>query len=123
MIMSKIIQHLRFFKVFVGLKPNLHANIPPYKESNFFKERQKRLKLREDALKKVNLSDKINHIDMMDDAEKARITSEFNTNLSKEQQKRKNIRKAVGNYYYTAKNNGFNNYEFTGRYLIDDLYR
>lgn len=74
-------------------------------------------------LKNPKLSDKINYIDMMDDVEKARITSEFNTNLSKSQLKRKNIRKAVGNYYYTAKNNGFNNYEFTGRYLIDDLYR
>lgn len=74
-------------------------------------------------LKNPKLSDKINYIDMMDDAEKARITSEFNTNLSKSQRKSKNIRKAVGDYYYTAKNNGFNNYEFTGRYLIDDLYR
>jgi hypothetical protein len=73
-------------------------------------------------LKKADLKGKINYIDMMDDAEKARVTSEFNTNLSKAQLKRKNIRKAVGNYYYTAKNNGFDNYEFTGRYLIDDLY-
>jgi hypothetical protein len=74
------------------------------------------------TLKNPKLSGKINYIDMMDDAEKARVTSEFNTNLSKAQLKRKNIRKAVGNYYYTAKNNGFDNYEFTGRYLIDDLY-
>ena len=74
-------------------------------------------------LKNPKLSDKINYIDMMDDAEKVRITSEFNTNLSKAQRKSKTVRKAVGNYFYTAKNNGFNNYEFTGRYLIDDLYR
>lgn len=74
-------------------------------------------------LKNPKLSDKINYIDMMDDAEKARITSEFNTNLSKAQRKSKTVRKAVGNYFYTAKNNGFDNYEFTGRYLIDDLYR
>lgn len=76
-----------------------------------------------DKLKNVNLNDKINYIDQMDNAEKAQITSELNTNLSKEQRKRKNIRKAIGNYYYTVKNKDFNNYEFTGRYLIDDLYR
>lgn len=76
-----------------------------------------------DKLKSVNLNDKINYIDQMDEAEKTRITSELNTNLSKEQRKRKNISKAIGNYYYTAKNIDFNNYKFTGRYLIDDLYR
>ena len=73
-------------------------------------------------MKKVKLNDKINYIDDMTEAEKAQITSEFNTNLNKKQMKAKNIRKAVGNYYYTAKNNGFNDYEFKGRYLIDDLY-
>ena len=59
----------------------------------------------------------------MTNAEKAQITSEFNTHLTAAQRKRKNIQKAISNYYYTAKNNGFDNYEFTGRYLIDDLYR
>lgn len=69
------------------------------------------------------LNDKINYINEMTDAEKAHITSEFNTHLTAAQRKRKNIQKSIGNYYYTAKNNGFDNYEFTGRYLIDDLYR
>lgn len=73
-------------------------------------------------LKSVNLNDKINYIDLMDEAEKARITSELNTNLSKTEKRRKKIKRSIGNYHYHIKNNGFNNYDFTGRYLIDDLF-
>lgn len=106
-------------EIFVTFNPDNAKIVESYYPNKLYEKLSKPRQ----SLKNPKLSDKINYIDMMDDAEKARITSEFNTNLSKEQHKRKNIRKAVGNYYYTAKNNGFNNYEFTGRYLIDDLYR
>ena len=75
-----------------------------------------------EVLKKPNLNGKINYIDEMSNAEKARITSEFNTNLTNKERKKKIISRYVGNYYYKAKNNGFNDYKFIGRYLIDDLY-
>lgn len=74
-----------------------------------------------EVLKKPNLNGKINYIDEMSNAEKARITSEFNTNLTNKERKKKYIKRFVDNYYYKAKNNGFNNYEFLERYLIDDL--
>lgn len=106
-------------EIFVTFNPDNAKIVESYYPNRLYEQ----LTNPRQPLKNPKLSDKINYIDMMDDAEKARITSEFNTNLSKSQRKSKNIRKAVGNYYYTAKNNGFNNYEFTGRYLIDDLYR
>ena len=73
-------------------------------------------------LNKPKLSGKINYIDEMTDAEMAKITSEFNTNLTNAERKKKFVARAVGNYYYKARNNGFNDYKFIGRYLIDDLF-
>ena len=73
-------------------------------------------------LKKPKLGGKMNYIKDMTKEEFARVTSEFNTNLSAEERNKKFVAKAVGNYYYKARNNGFNDYKFIGRYLIDDLY-
>lgn len=44
-----------------------------------------------EELKKPNLNGKINYIDEMSNAEKARITSEFNTNLTNKKRKKKII--------------------------------
>jgi hypothetical protein len=73
-------------------------------------------------LKTPKLSGKMNYINDMTNAEKAQITSELNTNLTNTERKKKFVARAIGNYYYKARNNGFNNYKFIGRYLIDDLY-
>ena len=73
-------------------------------------------------LNNPNLRGKINYIDLMDNAEKEHIRSELNTNLTKQERKRKVIKRPIGNFFYVVKNNGFDNYEFIGRYLIDDLF-
>lgn len=43
-------------------------------------------------------------------AEYAMVMHELNTNLSKEERKRKIVTKAIGNHIYTFENNGFDNY-------------
>ena len=73
-------------------------------------------------LNNPNLRGKINYIDLMDNAEKEHIRSELNTNLTKQERKRRVIKRPIGNFFYVVKNNGFDNYEFIGRYLIDDLF-
>lgn len=50
------------------------------------------------------------------------ITHELNTNLTNRERKSKVIRRAIGDYVYTVKNNGFNNYNFLKKEKIDDLY-
>lgn len=51
--------------------------------------------------------------------EYAMVIHELNTNLSKEERKQKNLYKCIGNYLYTVKNNGFNNYQVLGKVEID----
>lgn len=50
--------------------------------------------------------------------EYARVMSELNTNLSKEERKKKHIMKAIGNHLYTVENNGFNNYRIVSKMEI-----
>lgn len=53
--------------------------------------------------------------------EYAKVIHELNSNLSKEERKKKSITKAIGNHLYTIKNNGFNNYRITKREPINDI--
>ena len=46
---------------------------------------------------------------------------ELNTNLSKEQRAKKDITKYIGNFRYTIKNNGFNEYIILKKEHIDDI--
>ncbi|EJP32268.1 phage-associated protein, HI1409 family [Selenomonas sp. FOBRC9] len=52
-------------------------------------------------------------------AEYARIVSALNSDLSKEERKKKILRKAVGNYDYLVENNGFDNYRILDRMKIN----
>lgn len=47
--------------------------------------------------------------------EYARVMSEINTNLTKEQRKKKSITKAIGNHIYKIENKGFNNYRIVSK--------
>lgn len=47
--------------------------------------------------------------------EYAKVMSELNTNLTKEQRKKKSITKAIGNYIYKIENKGFNNYRIVSK--------
>ncbi len=47
--------------------------------------------------------------------EYARVMSELNTNLTKEQRKKKSITKAIGNHIYKIENKGFNNYRIVSK--------
>ena len=51
--------------------------------------------------------------------EYAKVISEFNTNMSDKQRKQKVVTKAIGDYYYTIENNGFNEYRVIGKEKID----
>ena len=51
--------------------------------------------------------------------EYAYVMSELNTHLSDEQRKKEIITKAIGDYYYTIENNGFDNYRIIGKKSID----
>lgn len=51
--------------------------------------------------------------------EYARVLSELNTNMSDKQRKQKVVTKAIGDYYYTIENNGFNEYRIIGKEKID----
>lgn len=53
--------------------------------------------------------------------EYAQVMHELNTNLTKEQQQKKHIRKAIGNNIYTVVNKGFNEYKIIGKISINDL--
>ena len=44
---------------------------------------------------------------------------ELNTNLTKEQRNKKDITKYIGNFRYTIKNNGFNEYIILKKEKID----
>ena len=47
--------------------------------------------------------------------EYAQVMSELNTNLTKEQRKKKSITKAIGNHIYKIENKGFNNYRIVSK--------
>ena len=53
--------------------------------------------------------------------EYAQVMHELNTNLTKEQRKKKSITKAIGNHLYTVENNGFNNYKITKKEPLNDI--
>ncbi len=55
----------------------------------------------------------------LSDREKEAVTHILNNNLSDEERKRGVVSKAVGDYYYTFRNRGFNSYEFIDRQPID----
>ena len=44
---------------------------------------------------------------------------ELNTNLTKEQRKKKQITRAIGTNVYTIINNGFNEYRIIDKYELD----
>lgn len=54
-----------------------------------------------------------------DKEEYALVMHELNTNLSKEQRRRKILYKCIGEYLCTVQNNGFNNYRILGRMKIN----
>lgn len=47
--------------------------------------------------------------------EYAQVMHELNTNLTKEQRKKKTITKAIGNHIYKIENHGFNDYKITSK--------
>jgi hypothetical protein len=47
--------------------------------------------------------------------EYARVVSELNTNLTKEELEKPIIQRAIGNHLYTVRNYGFGHYGFIGR--------
>ena len=51
--------------------------------------------------------------------EYAKVMSEFNTHMSDEQRKQKVVTKAIGDYFYTIENNGFDDYRIIDKYAID----
>ena len=51
-----------------------------------------------------------------------KIMHELNNNLTKEQRKKKIIKKAIGNYVYVVINRGFNEYDIIRKESIDDIY-
>lgn len=52
--------------------------------------------------------------------EYAHIMSEINTHMTETERKQKVVTKAIGNYYYTFENNGFDDYRILGKKPIDD---
>lgn len=52
--------------------------------------------------------------------EYAHVMSELNTHMSDKQRNQKVVTKAIGNYYYTVENNGFDEYRVIGKVAIDD---
>ena len=47
--------------------------------------------------------------------EYAKVVSELNTNLTEEERAKPVLQRAIGNYLYTFRNCGFNQYQFIGR--------
>ena len=54
--------------------------------------------------------------------EYSKIMHELNTNLTKEERKKKQVSRPIGNYIYTVINKGFNEYIITDKRNIDELY-
>ena len=52
-------------------------------------------------------------------AEYAKVMHELNTNLTKEQRRKKRITRFIDNYIYTIINNGFNDYKVISKDEID----
>lgn len=52
--------------------------------------------------------------------EYAHVMSEINTHMTETERKQKVVTKAIGNYYYTFENNGFDDYRILGKKPIDD---
>lgn len=50
------------------------------------------------------------------------VMSELNTNLSKEERKRKHITRFIGNNVYHIQNNGFNEYKIIGKQEINEMF-
>ena len=58
----------------------------------------------------------------LDKDEYAHVISELNTHMTEEQRKQAVVTKAIGNYYYTIENKGFNNYRIIGKKLIENRW-
>ena len=54
--------------------------------------------------------------------EYAKVIHELNSNLSKEERKKKHIVRFIGNNVYHIQNNGFNKYKIIGKQDIDEFY-
>ncbi len=54
--------------------------------------------------------------------EYAKVIHELNSNLSKEERKKKHIVRFIGNKVYHIQNNGFNEYKIIGKQDIDEFY-
>ena len=54
--------------------------------------------------------------------ENAKVIHELNSNLSKEERKKKHIVRFIGNNVYHIQNNGFNKYKIIGKQDIDEFY-
>ena len=54
--------------------------------------------------------------------EYAKVMSEFNTHMSDEDRNKRIVTKAIGDYYYTIINRGFDDYTIIGKHpIIDDI--
>lgn len=51
--------------------------------------------------------------------EYAHVMSEINTHMTEKERSQKVVTKAIGNYYYTFENNGFDDYRIIDKYEID----
>lgn len=74
---------------------------------------------REYALTKSKDSSKYKTI-FLDKKEYAVVMHALNTDLTEEDREHKIIHKAIGNYYYTVENNGYDNYRIIGRKKIPE---
>ena len=73
--------------------------------------------------KSVEKSDKYNIVGIdLPKEEYGKVLHELNNNLSKEERSKKTITKCIGEYRYTVKNNGFNEYVIISKKGIGDDY-
>ena len=77
----------------------------------------------ENKVEKQSKRDKIKKRDRKEvklpKAEYAKVMHELNTNLTKEQRRKKRITRFIDNYIYTIINNGFNDYKVISKDEID----
>lgn len=77
----------------------------------------------ENNIEKSSISDKIKKRTrkevQLPKEEYARVMSELNTNLTKEQKQKKQIIRAIGSNVYIVENNGFNEYRIIKKYELD----
>lgn len=62
-----------------------------------------------------------NEVDNISKEEYGKVMHELNNNLTKEQRKKKVIKKAIGDYEYIVQNNGFNEYKIIRKVKIDGI--